>query len=326
MFALSIIGCNIVQYNSNSSNISTTNESNELIYGKYPEPILIAIGKNSEVNKNYKELTKDDLKKVTYLYFSKENGFEDGEKYDFSILLEMTNLTDLDLDIGKNIKLEDYSVLKNLSELKTLEVSNINDFDAKSIAYLTSLENLTIRNSNDLTNIEFLSNMNQLTSLTLDNVPNVHDYQPLKYLPNVNIVDLINCELTEKDIDTIPDMDSLEALSLYNNKIVSLNNFPKVKNLQFLSLSSNPLREINISPDRIPKLKELYLNDTEICDLSKLSGVNHIHAIGLRYTDVKRLSPLKEYKNLTYIDINPNNVEDLDVFKDSSVEIYETEG
>jgi len=390
--AIFIIGCNNIQYGNNTSNTSTIDDGNELLYGKYPEPVLMAI-ESHDISKYYKEITKNDLKKVTYLYF-KDYAFEDGKEYDFSILLETPNLRYLNINLGENIKLEDYSVLKNLKKLEVLYISNVNNEDVKNLAGLTSLEllciydsedltcgeflsnmqqltdlefhnvpnfhdyqqlkklsklkdllicnannddvkniagitslkELSIYDSKDLTNIEFLRDMQQLTYFGLNNVPNVHDYQSLKHLKNVKQINLTNSGLTEKDVNTFPDMDSIESLSLYNNKIKSLNNFPKMKNLQSLSLSDNPLIEINILPDRLPNLKDLDLLNTKITDLNKLSGVSNIESIHLKKTDVKRISPLKEYKNLKFININPDNLEDLDVFKDSSVEIWELEG
>lgn len=272
------------------------------------------------MNKNYKELRRSDLKKITNLNFKKYL-FEDGKKYDFSILLEMPNLTRLDIDFGENIKLEDYSVLKNLNKLEALYISNVNNDDAKNIAGITSLKELNIYDSKDLTNIEFLSIMEQLVYLKLNNVPNVHDYKPLKHLVNIKELYLIHSGLTEKDLNSLPEMDSVESLILNDNRIVSLGNFPKMKNLKYLILSYNPLIEVNILPDKIPNLKHLDLRSTKIADLNKLSGVDNIESITLLYTSVKRISPLKEYKNLKFINIIPNDLEDLDAFKDGSVEI-----
>jgi len=388
ILALLIVSCNNIQYSNNAPDVSTTSDYNELLYGKYPEPILISIAENYEVNKNYKELRRSDLKKITNLNFKKYL-FEDGKKYDFSILLEMPNLTRLDIDFGENIKLEDYSVLKNLNKLEalyisnvnnddvknlagltslkqlsihdskdltsaeflnnmqqltclglynvpnfhdyqplkklsgleSLSVSNVNNDDAKNIAGITSLKELNIYDSKDLTNIEFLSIMEQLVYLKLNNVPNVHDYKPLKHLVNIKELYLIHSGLTEKDLNSLPEMDSVESLILNDNKIVSLGNFPKMKNLKYLILSYNPLIEVNILPDKIPNLKHLDLRSTKIADLNKLSGVDNIESITLLYTSVKRISPLKEYKNLKFINIIPNDLEDLDAFKDGSVEI-----
>lgn len=318
--------------NISSNDVSSTPAypADELLYGKYPEPLVIAVGKNMDVNKDYKTVTMEDLKKITNFYFESEMdqsypdksyGFEDGKEYDFSIVLEMPNLTALDVNLGENIKLEDYSILKKLTKLERLTVGNVNDDDIKNIVDLTSLKWFVICNSKDITSIEFLNSMKQLTFFGLDNVPNVHDYQPLKNLTNIEQVNLVNSGLTEKDVNSLPDMGSIKWLSLYNNKIISLNNFPEMKNLQSLLLSNNPLTEINILPSKMPNLKELLLDNTKISDLNKLSGVNSIESIALRNTGVKRISPLKEYKNLKEINIDPKNVEDLDVFKGSSVSI-----
>ena len=50
-----------------SSNKKGQKVESELLYGKYPEPLVKGIAMNPDVNKNYKEVTMDDLKKVRNL-------------------------------------------------------------------------------------------------------------------------------------------------------------------------------------------------------------------------------------------------------------------
>lgn len=102
---------------------SVNNSNNDLLYGKYPDPILKVIGDNPDVQKDYKEVTSDDLNKIKSFAYYRNNGdypdesfygFEANKVYDFSILLDMPNMTELDISYGDNIRLKDYSIQNSL--------------------------------------------------------------------------------------------------------------------------------------------------------------------------------------------------------------------
>jgi hypothetical protein len=316
-----------------SSNKKGQKVESELLYGKYPEPLVKGVAMNPDVNKNYKEVTMDDLKKVRNFHFvrqldenypDKEYGFKDNEEYDFSIILEMPNLTDLEIDLGPNIRLKDYSILKRIKGLQTLIIGNIGDSDIDNIIGLDSLNWLIISNSS-ITNIEFLKSLSQLTLFGLDKTPNVRNFKPLEYLTKVDQVNLTNSNFTENEIGTIPDIETLTCLSLYNNNIKKIEQLPQMENLEVLEISRNPLTGINIPATKLPDLKYLGLDDTDISDLKELKGVENIDTICLRRTKVKLLSPIRDYKNLKYIYVNVDNIKDKDIFKGANIDISEIE-
>ncbi|KPU46388.1 internalin-A precursor [Oxobacter pfennigii] len=297
---------------------SCHSNDSELLYGKYPEPLLIAVGVNPNVNKDYKELTREDLKKVLNFHFIKmddegqpleQYGFEDNKEYDFSIILEMPNMTHLDIDLGREIRLKDYSILKKLHNLESLRIGNITDKDIENIIGLNSLDSLSIVHSK-ITNIDFLKNLNQLDSFYLYDVPDVQNFNPLKYLKNVRAINIVNCDVSEVQLDTIPDMTTLQFMSLSVNNIKNIVKFPKMANLQYLSLVNNPLINFNIPSDTLPNLKSLTLDGTLITDADNINGVDSIEMIYLFRTGIKRVAPLKKFKNLKTVYCDENIIED----------------
>lgn len=208
--------------------------------------------------------------------------------------------------------------------MKSLRIGNISDSDIENITGLTSLTWLSIDDSK-ITNIEFLKNFKELTMFTMSNVPDVHNFKPLEYLNKIDQINLCNSNLTEKDLDTIPNIDSVTGIGLGGNSIKSINQFPQMNSLKYLVLENNPLTGINISSDRIPKIESLSLINTKVSDLNKLKGVENIQSIYLKGTLVTKLSPLKRYKNLKNIYADINNIKDIDQLKGTNITIAESE-
>lgn len=130
--------------NSNNKLESQKADEDELLYGKYPEPILKAIGECNSVNKDYKTLTKRDLNNIKTLTIDarySDYGFDVTKEYDFSILQYMTNLNKLDI---KDIKIKDYSIFTNLNKLETLVLSLLDDNTVMYLKYLTRLKSLWV--------------------------------------------------------------------------------------------------------------------------------------------------------------------------------------
>lgn len=317
----------------NSTNTTSQSKDNELLYGKYPEPIIIAIGENNQVNKNYKELTRADLKKIKHLFFNKEYGFnyvaknygfEENEEYDFSIILEMPNLEDLSIEFGtSNIRLKDYSILKELDNLKRLNISNIHDSDIDNISSIESLEWLSISYS-DITNINFLEKISGLSGLfNLGYCYNIRNFDALKYLKNINQINLCYLNMTEKELSTIPEMSELKYLSLVGNNLTNISNFPVLKNLESLSLDDNPLKSIRIPIGNLSKLKYLNINKTLVSDVNKINGVDTIEEIYIYDSMITKVAPFKKYKNLKSINATLADIKDKETLNGTNIYIID---
>lgn len=335
-FLFSLAGCQKDNKNkqTDSSNVEENIKVEELLYGKYPEPILIAVGENNDVKKDYKKLTKDDLKKIKYLnfeyeyeqdkrYINKKYGLEEDKAYDFSILLEMPNLTSLSVDFGNsNIRLKDYSILNELKNLQHLSVSNLCDEDMNNIVGFNSLNELSISHSS-ITNLDFLKHLNKLPNLYLDSVPNIKNFQTLTYLKNVDSINICNSNITEKELKTVPDMNTLKSLSLTGNSLKNITSFPAMENLECLILASNPIKSLNVKSDKLPKLKYLNIVDTLISNANNINGVDNVEELIIKNTPISKVAPFKKYKNLKFINANLKNIKDTDMLKNTNILINE---
>lgn len=325
-------GCNAVVQQQNvtvlpdSNNKMESQKSNEdeLLYGKYPEPILKAIGKCNSINKDYKTLTKKDLNNIKTLTIDARNrdyGFDATKEYDFSILQYMPDLIDLDIT---DIKIKDYSIFANLNKLQTLVLGLLDDNTALYLKYLTKLKSLWICNSS-ISNIEFVANLKQIERFCLINCPNVKDFSMLKSLCYVNYLQLNGMGIDNDSISTLPNtLDLLHELDLSNNNIKDLSpNFPSLPNLNILTLSCNPLEKISVPTEKLPEISFLILDNTQINDLNNIDVLESLSAISIKSTPVKYIAPLKKFKNLRYIYLDKSNIKDLHIFNNTNVTIYE---
>lgn len=333
-----LIGCDRNNTNSGNSNITkpqnidSQSKDNELLYGKYPEPILIAIGENNDVKKDYKELTRGDLKKIRKLFFHKEYGFnyvgkkygfKENEEYDFSIIAEMPNLESLSIGFGTSkIRLKDYSILKKLNSLKYLTISNIHDSDMDNITALKSLKCLSILYS-DITNIDWLEELYQLDTFTLDYCYNIKNLEALRYLKNIGIINLSNMNITEKELSTFPDLPTLTSLGLVGNNLSNLTDFPILTNLESLVICENPLNNIKIPLNNLPKIKYLSISETLISDANKIQGMDNIEVIYMYDTKITKVEPFKKYKNLKSINTRLDDIEDKETLDGTGILIIE---
>lgn len=315
------IGCASQTNNSKKPNETQEVKEEELLYGKYPEPILIAIGENNDIKKDYKKLTKDDLNKIRDLTIEKRHGFEENKEYDFSIILEMPNLRWLRIDLGGiKIRLKDYSILSKLNNLEELDISNVSDFDIKYISCLNSLTNLSISYSN-ITNLDFLENLPNIKIFSLNSIENIKNYEALKYLKNIEILNLSNLNISEKELFTIPDMPTLTGISFSENKLTNINSFPNLKNLESLVIESNPLNSISIPSNNVPKINWLNLSNCSISDADKINGMDTLEEIIIKNTKIAIIAPLKKFKKMKVINATLENIKDKETFLNTGVSV-----
>ncbi|WP_164509387.1 SLAP domain-containing protein [Companilactobacillus jidongensis] len=103
----------------------------------------------------------------------------------------LTNLTSLDVGTDNSDgTISDISGLKNMNQLKSLNLSGGAITDANDLSGLTSLSDLNLSNNLKLTDISGISNLNNLKTLNLSGDNNIQDYKSLesnKSLTNVTL-------------------------------------------------------------------------------------------------------------------------------------------
>lgn len=174
---------------------------------------------------------------------------------DITPLKNLTNLKNLDLQANM---VEDISVLENLKHLTYL---NLIDNSIKSLApigKLTDLDELWLSLSVD-NNLSFIKSLRNLQLLWMP-ICNVTDISPLKDLSNLRKINLDGNKII--DITPIAGMKQIEWLYLGNNQITDIAALENLENLVRLRISTNKITDI------LPLIKNKGIGKGDTVDLS----------------------------------------------------------
>ena len=281
------------------------------------------------------------------LYGNSSNNSSSGLT-DLSALAGMTSLTNLRLDVGD---VRDFSVLAGMTQLQELRIyGNAILDDISFFRNLTELRTLNISGNyegapvqKDLT---ALSGLVKLTDLQL-NVP-VADLHGLEPLVNLRAIRMYGGNSTYTDVDALAGLTELTSLYLpyraYDDKNplppINLDGLATLTKLQSLEISDGveslePLRnltelrelriqannsndgEISLAPlSGLTKLTSLDISaDVAGGDLSALSGLTQLRSLRIYHYDrnydryenremIRDLSPLSGLENLNSLTIN----------------------
>jgi hypothetical protein len=225
----------------------------------------------------------------------------------------MTLLTSLG-----NVGLYNHSVNLNMSLL--LQMSNLTDlsfsyYNYNQMTFLTELTNLTtlILYGENITTLEFLSTLTNLKSLNLNGCHNVIGdrdmFLPFRSLTNLDISNiLISTEIMES-IASLPELISLEVGSFYGAFDIRIDTITTLLNLQSLviakSLSDEDMKELS----KLTNLTYLKMSSLGsytdkgikyICNLPKLNFL-HLANIHLTILSICYLAQLRSLTSLVFV-------------------------
>ena len=224
----------------------------------------------------------------------------------------LPNLNELeDLKAGDNPFTSGFSILKNVPNVKTLELQGVGLNDLAVVSDLKKLENFDIsRNS-------------------------ISDFSPLA--KNVNLLSLnINSTFRGK-IDSFPVINSLTDLDMGSNEI-AVNNaaeiFSKMKNcvnVSTLSVSNNSitnlyelvndgggsivfpnLQVLHLENNNIyaiagvgvyQKLKELYLANNQVKDIEPVFKITNLEVLNIENNPIQKIEGIEQLRNLRFINV-----------------------
>ena len=116
---------------------------------------------------------------------------------DISVLKDLNNIKDLDLS---NNKITDISVIKNLKNLMILNISNNEIEDISVLKNLKKLKKLILYN-NQITDISVIKNLNNLEFLDIDYLKLESDQ--IKYINSLNNLKELLCNKGFKDMSVL---------------------------------------------------------------------------------------------------------------------------
>lgn len=163
---------------------------------------------------------------------------ECGEITDFAVISGLTELVTLQLYGEKNFN--DITILKNLSNLVSLDLGGTGIVDFSMLSTLENISSLTLMNTG-VTDLEFLKGMNNLEWLYMYGCTSVEDYTVLGELTNLKKLDVSNCNLS--DIQMLASLINMEEFILMGNSIETLPDMTGWTNLTSIYLPINKITE-----------------------------------------------------------------------------------
>lgn len=214
-------------------------------------------------------------------------------------------------DIIKYDELSEYIMFKlnklnNITEEDLLLIDELNiDYkeekvDLNILNKFKNIKILTLKNYNISKEIFYvLMNLSNLEDITFERC----SFNNCNIIAGLNIkeLSLINCLINNYDFVYV--MEKLEKLEIINGT-VEITKLNRLTNLEFLLLSDSEILDPNHNII-INKLKEIYIDNTNINDLNILNNLNNLEYISLDKKQIK------------------NNKELINTFKKKNISIYE---
>ncbi len=245
---------------------------------------------------------------------------------DVSALRELKNLKTLDLSTST---VTDLSPLGSLKNLTALNLQGVGAMDFSALGELKKLTDLNL-NFTRVTDLSPLRELKNLTVLRLSNTA-VADLSPLRGLTNLATLDLGN---STRVVDPSPlgGLTNLTQLNLLGTQVADVSALRELKKLTWLYLSSARLADVSALGELksltmlslystgvkdasalrgLKNLTTLNLGSTKLTDVSALGELKNLTILILNFTGVKDVSPLRELKNLTALDLSNSKVTDV---------------
>lgn len=203
---------------------------------------------------------------------------------------------------------ESYLDLMTMPYLETLTITGSNAESLEGISALTSLTELTIRDSyiqsGDLLMIAALPNLQKLT-LANCGLSGIDDLSGAK---NLTYLDLNNNSI--RDFTSLSFMSGLTYLDLSHNALTTLNALSSLEALQTLDVSYNSLTSVTPVAG-CPQLKVLNVSNNAIASLSGIAGLSELENLNAAHNKLTDASPVSSCTTLTELDLSSNSLSDI---------------
>jgi GTPase SAR1 family protein len=206
---------------------------------------------------------------------------------------------------GKEYRLDNKNRVIGLG-LWECGISNL-DFLIAHLKKFKLLKKLNL-SKNEFTNINPLSELQQLSLLNLRDNFKLHDISSIKYLKNLEVLKFTNSQLT--DVESLENLNKLKVLWLEICGIRDISAIQRLIGLEELILYDNPITDIS-ALQKLTNLTSLSLTGKLITDISALQKLTNLIDLEIINTSIKDISPLKELKKLKRLELKDNSIEEL---------------
>ena len=233
--------------------------------------------------------------------------------------VDFSSVSITSLNLKNNKGITDLSVISDLSDTVTnLIIDNTGITDISVLKDFTELQYFSA-NCNGIADISSLSTCADLYDLSL-NGNKITSLKSLENCGNLVYVDISNNQL--KTLEGLEKSISLSELNVSNNQLTSLKGIENATVLTKVSLSDNLLEDISILEKSCATLKELYLHNNKIKDISALSNSTSIKYVSLDNNQLTSIDALAGNTGLNRVSAANNKINNMDCLSDKSKLIY----
>ncbi len=200
------------------------------------------------------------------------------------------------------------------SDISELELQHCTDKSIKNLKYFTSLEKLTIYGNEPIKNIDFLSEMNELTYLEMGNF-NVDDWSKLQNCKKLKTLYIFDANIY--DFNALSDLQKLEDLiiSIMHRDSKEITDFSGIENLKALRSLSVCCNSSDISPiGKCSKLTNLVIHTDSPINLTQIKQLNALEKLEIwklrnspENITLTGLSDLNNLSEITLSDVSSND-------------------
>ena len=228
------------------------------------------------------------------------------------VLKQNTNLKELYASTNQISDIT--SIVVSLKKLETLDLNNNRIYDVSTISYLNNLKYLDLSNNMQIRDIEPITNLTTLQTLNLNNDNSIENLYML-------------VKANENDEEGTPLLIGLKKL--YLDKVnseyssISLGDLCALNNIEVLNLNNDEISSIEGVTD-FKNLKELYLNNNQIEDISPLVKIEEdgdgkiiitkspIEKLSFENNMIEKVDVLSYFsKTINYLNLKNNNIHNI---------------
>ncbi|CAL6047177.1 Conserved_hypothetical protein [Hexamita inflata] len=216
----------------------------------------------------------------------------------------LVNLKELDL---ANNCFNDLTPLQNLVKLTKLNLSSCEITNIEPLQSIINLEDLDLSQNSNLTNLIPLQKLMKLAILNLKYCQKLKQFDPLRSL--IDLKQLILDFNDLKDISFIKYLTNLQILNLYQCNLSNIDVLTTLVNLKELDLYGNT--NINITPlQYLTELTKLILDECYILSVEALMPLQKLKELHLYNNSIVYVKPLLQLKKLNILQIQFNKIID----------------
>ena len=221
-------------------------------------------------------------------------------------LAGLANLGELSLSVNL---ISDISPLRNLTNLSVLHLYKNLVSDLSPVAGMVNLRYLNVT-SCDVSDLSPVAGLINLTGIEFSQ-NNISDLSPLAGLTKLNALHFHQNDVT--DIGPLAGLINLTHIYTWGNAFSDLSPLAGLTKLEVINFCGARLRgQDALAPlAGLTGLKELYLFNNEVTDISALAGLTGVTRLALDSNDISDISPVAGLSNLKWMNLNNNKISDV---------------